>query len=373
MDIPDTVVLWCPLPPAINANWQRWERRTIAWMNSYSLDAEQREAGRLRGIVAGELAGRTIPGADDTAGAQFSTDSLMWLFAFDDAYCDEGRYSHDPASMAILAAEMGRTAETGHAVQSSPLALALADLRQRLTGLAGPVQIDRWVRAMKEYLSYQVWEAAFRSTGRVPTFDQYAVARIRSGSMEVCTMTLDIAAGYEVSAVELNRPMIRALSEMACALVGWDNDVASYFKEHERGDTRINLLDSIAHQYAIDPAQALPLAIAFRDVVLARFLQLSAEVTGLVAFHTRRYLDGLAAWIRGNLDWSANTARYRRAGSSTVAVSEVRTQPVWEGPLPPGIAWWWQPAAEDDCRNAQSPSNVLQNSDLEAPRKLPGR
>jgi len=339
--IQDTTLLWCPIPPGIHPHWRQWERNTVEWLESFSLDDEQRETGRLHAIIAGELAGRTILTSDEPPGAQFSTDSLMWLFAFDDAYCDEGRYSHDPASMAMLVAEMGRIAETGRTMSASPLARALAELRSRLKVLASPAQTARWVHAMKGYLGYQVWEAAFRSTGGMPTLDEYAVARIRNGSMEVCAMTLDIAEGYEVPAAEIDRPVVQALTEMACSLVGWDNDIASYYKEHERGDDRINLVDVIANQDGTGPAEALPSAVALRDAVLARFLELRDAVEPLVGSLTWRYIGGLSAWIRGNLDWSANTARYRRPDCPTVAVTDERERGNRECPRPPGIAWWW--------------------------------
>ncbi|MFI6099228.1 hypothetical protein ACIA8G_27055 [Lentzea sp. NPDC051213] len=341
MTIQDTTLLWCPLPPGIHPAWRQWERNTIEWLESFALDDEQRERGRLRGIIAGELAARTILTSDDPPGAQFSTDSLMWLFAFDDAYCDEGRYSHNPASMAILVAEMGRIAETGRTDSESPLARALAELRRRLDILASPAQTARWVHAMKGYLSYQVWEAAYRSTSTLPTLDEYAVARIRNGSMEVCAMTLDIAEGYEVPPDEIDRPAVMALTEMACSLVGWDNDIASYYKEHKRSGDRINLVDVIANQNGTTPADALPSVIALRDAVLARFLELRDDVETLVGPDTRRYIGGLSAWIRGNLDWSANTARYRRPDGPTVAVVDELEHGLQEYLRPPGIAWWW--------------------------------
>ena len=341
MTVNDTTVLWCPIPAGIHPHWQQWERNTITWLESFELDDEQRETGRLGAIIAGELAGRTLPDVADPPGAQFSTDSLMWLFAFDDAYCDEGRYSHDPASMAILVAEMGRIVETGDTTSSSPLARALADLRRRLDLLANSAQTARWTRTMKDYLGYQVWEAAHRSTGTTPTLDQYAVARIRNGSMEVCAMTLDIAAGYEVPAAEIDLPAVRALTEMACALVGYDNDIASYYKEHERSDDRINLIDVIANQYGVIAEEALRTAIALRDAVLDRYVDLRDVMEPLVSPGTRRYFDGLSAWIRGNLDWSANTARYRRPDRPTVAVSEERECDVRMQTPPVGIAWWW--------------------------------
>jgi Terpene synthase family 2, C-terminal metal binding len=341
MDISGQVPLWCPIAPAIHPDWQIWEQKTISWMECFELDSEQREADRLRCITAGELAGRTIVTAADPPGAQFSADSLLWLFAFDDAHCDEGWYSHDPGRMMILVAELARIAETGRTTSSSPCARALADLRRRLDDLTPPAPIARWVHSMKTYLGYQVWEASYRSTNTMPTIDQYAVARIRNGSMEVCAMSLEIAEGYEVPVNEMESPDVRALTEMACCTVGLDNDVASYYKEHKRSDDKLNLVDVIAQERGQSPDAALPEAVAFRDAVLALYLQLYQHVEPAVSAATRRYMSGLSAWIRGNLDWSMHTARYRRPGGPTIQVSGELGCHTPAFTPPAGLAWWW--------------------------------
>ena len=342
MEIPDEVVLWCPMPPAIHPAWRSWERGTVEWMERFGLEGEQREAGRLYSITAGELAGRTLPDCSHEPGALFSAHSLMWLFAFDDAYCDEGRYSHDPGEMALLVAEMDRIAETGQTTSTSPCAQGLADLRRRLDGLAGPGAVSRWVKSMKAYLGYQVWEAAHRRRRSMPSIDQYTVARIRNGSMEVCAMTLPISEGYDLPEHEMESPDIRALTEMTCCLVGLDNDIASYYKEHSRSGDSLNLVDVIAHERGSSPRDALPEALDFRDAVLALYLQLSEQVRPQVGGATHRYLAGLSNWIRGNLDWSMHTGRYRHDDRSTITVADDPRHALPTGFTPPsGIAWWW--------------------------------
>jgi hypothetical protein len=356
MDLLEATPLWCPVDPAIHPAWRTWERNTVVWMERFRLDSEQLEAGRLRCITAGELAGRTALNPADAVGPQFAADSLLWLFAFDDANCDEGRYSNSPADMAILIGEMNRIVETGRTTSAGPCAQALANLRQRLAAMASSVQVSRWVHSMRGYLGYQVWEAAHRQLGSIPTIDQYAVARIRNGSMEVCAMTLDIAEGYEVPPAEMERPDVRALTEMACSIVGMDNDIASYYKEHERSDCRLNLVDVIAHERGQAPDQALPEAVAYRDAVLARYLELTRQVEPQVSGVTRRYICGLSAWIRGNLDWSMHTRRYRRAGKETIRVVDVPHSPVAEFSPPAGVAWWWSRAWPGTAAEFEAPS-----------------
>jgi hypothetical protein len=339
--ISDQVILWCPMAPAIHPAFPIWEQETVRWMDRFNLDGEQLDTGRLHRISVGELTGRTIHPAAEPPAAQFTADTLMWLFAFDDAYCDEGRYSHDPIKTVILVAEMARIAETGHTTSSSPCARALADLRQRMDHLASPPQIARWVHTMKAYLSYQVWEASYRSAGTMPTIGEYVVARIRNGAMELSAACLEIAEGYQAPFDETESADVRALTEMACGLVGYDNDIASYYKEHARSDCKLNLVDVIAHQRRLSPDAALSKAITFRDAVLATYLELYQWVEPTVSDATRRYMSGLSAWIRGNLDWSMNSARYRRADEPTIQVSSNLTRAIPSYTPPAGVAWWW--------------------------------
>ena len=80
------------------------------------------------------------------------------------------------------------------------------------------------------------------------------------------------------------------------------------------------------------PPEALPEAITSRDAVMDLYLQLYQRVEPVVCDATRRYLSGLSAWIRGNLDWSINSARYRRPGHATIAVSGDLTRPLPHSP-----------------------------------------
>jgi hypothetical protein len=143
--------IYCPIPPAIHPQWQVFQEKTNTWVAKHGMNAGRADVDRLSRIGSGELAGRTNPNATDTKAVQFASDMLMWLFAFDDAYCDEGTYSHDPGLLAILVADLIRVAECGHASYSFPLAVGLRDLRFRLDALASKVSTERWVTSFRAY------------------------------------------------------------------------------------------------------------------------------------------------------------------------------------------------------------------------------
>lgn len=356
--------LWCPVPEALHPAWPKMEEAAVEWMHKFHLAEHRAQAQRFAAIGAGELGARVTARAVDIEHAQFGVDNLLWLFAFDDTFCDEGAFSHDPSGMAMLVADLLRTAETGRprsdrrhprsrVLRRIPAFMAaLADLRRRLDGLGSPVQSVRWVNALYAYLFYQVWEAGHRAAGTKPDLASYMTARISNGSMPVCVAWLDVANGYEVPDMEMQSPAVRALSEMCCAMVGYDNDIMSHWKESLRIRDGINLIDVLAGERQTSPDQVLAEAVAIRDRVLTQYLRVRDHVLPTVTERTRRYLGDLDAWIRGNLDWGMRSHRYRNPGNSAdLPAVAVADSPTCTDTIPvPGVTHWWELPGEAGSR-----------------------
>ncbi|MCW7944337.1 hypothetical protein AAW14_20520 [Streptomyces hygroscopicus] len=321
------------------------ESKALNWMRDMELARDSGQERRARAIGCGELGARVVEPNAPTVLAQISVDSMLWLFIFDDTYCDEGIHSSDPAAMSLLVARLLRIAETGASLSSmTPQEHALLDLRCRIAATASPTQLVRWIDALRTYLGYQVWEAAHRALGTRPEPDAYLTARIANGSVPVCCAVLDITSGFEVPAEEINRADVRALTEMCCAVVGVDNDIMSHWKETLRCGDGINLIDVLAADNACTPAEALPMAITVRDGILTRYQQLRETTTGRLGAEGQRYLKLLDQWIRGNLDWGFGSGRYRNHDNpASLPDHVVACAPrLSADPLPyPGTAWWW--------------------------------
>ncbi|MFE4972732.1 hypothetical protein ACFRAR_11515 [Kitasatospora sp. NPDC056651] len=71
-------------------------------MKKFDLATDAARFHRLESIGVGELRTRVTPGATDVARAQFAAGQQLWLFAFDDAFCDEGLYRSAPAAAGDL-------------------------------------------------------------------------------------------------------------------------------------------------------------------------------------------------------------------------------------------------------------------------------
>lgn len=342
--------LWCSFPERIHPQWQEMEAATRIWMERYGLAPDSRQQRRFAAIGCGELGGRVVEPDAKVPWIQFSSDQILWLFAFDDTYCDEGAYSHNPAGMALLVAKMLRIAETGtSALAHTPLERALCDLRCRLEAIALPIQRTRWMHAMRAYLSYQVWEAAYRANHTIPSLDDYLTTRISNGGMPVCSMSLDIASGFVVPAADMENPSVRALTEMCGAIVGFDNDLLSHWKETLRNGDGINLIDVLAVHSSCTSHEALSAAVVLRDRVLNRYIALRNTIWTTLRPEARRYVLCLDAWIRGNLDWGMKSDRYLNTDIPANLPNMVAVSPTTMSAdlLPyPSIAWWWKPELE---------------------------
>jgi hypothetical protein len=369
---------WCPIPPSLHPSWQELDARTLAWADRFGLRPDPAQRERLAQALAGDLAGRIMPRSYAAAGLQVATDYLMWLFVFDDAYCDEGAYSDQPGAMMELALQLARVVEIPGPEpaegQRPPVIAALADIRRRLEDVASPVQIARWSAAVRAYLMCQVWEALNRANGVIPSLDQYAASRVDSGSLRATILLQDVGNGFEVPHRQISHPHLQALIEMTCTIVGWDNDIFSYRKEARRSGDWHNLVAVLAHERDCGLGEALAEAVALRDRVMTAYLALRDQVLDSADQQLTRFIADLDAWNRGNIDWSARCGRYINATdghrSRITVTSEPRESSLEPIPLP-SIRWWWRclahPSISADAR-IHSPHPPRTITDLQEAR-----
>ncbi|MET7608590.1 terpene synthase [Streptomyces avermitilis] len=324
------------------------DSRAVDWVHHFSLSENEAQRKRLERVEAGRLAALVSPRGELEA-TQLTADFLMWLFAFDDAHCDEGTLGRRPNELSRVLIRLLRILEAPEAPlpsQSSyhSFEAALLDVRLRMQRHATQTQMDRWTDAMRMYFLCQVWEAANRVEEHTPDLNSYALLRIHNGAMRVSVALLDVAEGYELPPEDLARADVRALIEATCLLVGWDNDILSYQKERTRGGGTQNLLDVLAHVSAKSAAEMLPDAMFLRDQIMVLFAELSAKVCSTASYELNCYVTSLGDWIRANLEWGISCERYIAPGHPATLPRISATDPSPGSNTPadiPAIAWWW--------------------------------
>ena len=98
--------------------------------------------------------------------------------------------------------------------------------------------------------------------------------------------------------------LVGQLEVMANNYICWVNDIYGVDKEIAE-DTTSNIVIVLAHEHGLDWAAALGRAIEMCNAELQAFLELER-----LAASCRAYVEALESWMRGNLDWYAETKRY---------------------------------------------------------------
>ena len=306
-------IVFCPFRSSISPYADRVQQATMAWAHSFTLVRSQRALQRLDRLQYGSFMGRAYPTAAEKP-LKLIADWNTWLFLLDDEF-DERALGHQPAELArlhsgFLAIMYG---EVPHAYQDTRYH-ALYDLIARFHELCDAIWMHRFVRCVEATFAASVWEAHNRASQRVPLESEYLHMRPFT-SAALCFLTLiEVAEQITLPSVVRQHPLIRSLTLMASNIIGWYNDLVSYAKEVARGDVH-NLVYIVHQERGISLDDAVQYVVEKHDAEVCAFQRVCANLPsfGKNDKLVQRYIRGLEAWIRADVDWSMATARYRPA------------------------------------------------------------
>ncbi|MDH2424381.1 4-epi-cubebol synthase [Sphaerisporangium sp. TRM90804] len=304
----------CPFPSLTNPAVEEVDRETFSWLVASRMIEDPAELERYREAAYGWLGARTYPYAPSHM-LRLVTDWCVWLFAFDDAFCESDRHAAEiaralPHLLAVL-----DDAEPGARVEDN-FARALLDVKWRVAEAGNPDQLDRWRTVTKDYMFAQVWEAANREDAVVPTYGDYIFMRRRTGAMLTVFALIDLATGLPLTPDEWRHPDVTAISQAANDVVVWDNDLLSYAKERSGVNARNNLVSVLARHRHRSIQEAMNQIGRMRDDAIVRMLDLRPRLESLGSEAVTAYVGGLETWISGSVAYSLESPRYTRAWQS---------------------------------------------------------
>lgn len=248
-----------------------------------------------------------------TEAIQLVSDLTVWLFLTDDIYIEEpglGGALSVTADHVIRSIRILRDPEDLPPTPSAPL-LALQDISKRVRALATHEQVDRFVNGMVEFFLAGCCEAVSFSHKTLPLVADYIPVRDSINCLRsVCFVFIEIVGGYELPGPTWCRPDLQAVVGMATRIISNHHDVLSGLRELST-EVPMNLPAVLARERGISLAEAFVLVGKLADTDTRSFIDLADRL--LVAKpgpSVERYIGGLKAWIRGNLDWSLTTGRY---------------------------------------------------------------
>jgi len=238
------------------------------------------------------------------------SDWITFLFFYDDM-CDTQKATNPDYLERLVSAE-NRLVELGHGApvrdDDTPLDRSLADIRARASAFADVAWLDRLGGHIEEYIEGCRWERLIRLQGQVPSLATYSKLRLLVSavypSFDFAGMCID---GARTSFAD--NILVQQLEVMANNYICWVNDI--YGVDKEIGEqTTSNVVIVLAHQHGLSWDQALDRAIELCNTELQAFRALEQQIAKLVDTDCSSYICALEAWMRGNLDWYAETKRY---------------------------------------------------------------
>jgi Terpene synthase family 2, C-terminal metal binding len=333
--------LYCPFPPAMNPEAEAAQDHTLAWARKHALVRDEAAYERLRRSRFGFLAAHAYPKAT-LPRLSIASDWNTWLFVMDDE-CDESGIGRRPKRLGILHHRFSGLL-TGDGIPrlrgrpgriDVPLSHALCDLRDRMRALMPRAWMTRFVQSAIEYFESSEWEAENREQGVWPDAATYIRMRPYTGGLYTDIELIELTEGIDLPIVVRNHPVLKRLALLTNNVVCWSNDIFSLQKERAHRDMHNLALilhhhEGITEQAAVDQVARLIKGQVQRFIALeARLPQFGPSVDGAV----RRFVAVLRAWMRGNLDWSCETGRYRHAEAPTPSSPTVRDEGAFIPPV----------------------------------------
>ena len=306
----------CPFGDEISPYAEEIDERVLDWARRFALLTDPAEIDRFRRAKVGWLAARTSPGSDRTL-LDLLANWQMWLFLFDDRYCDESETGSHPERLGRVITSFVRVLDesSDRACRADPFTAALGDLTDRLAAVASGPQMFRFLSAVRGYFLAQFWEAGHRADNGPAGLAEYKVMRRHSGAVPTCVALIDVAGGFELPAEDFCCRGVRALTDIAVDVTCWANDILSYPKESARSLKVHSLPTVLARELGVTPDQAIKVAASMHDARVASYLKSEPATRTGASPQLRRYLDGLRSWMGGNFHWSLETGRYGPAAA----------------------------------------------------------
>ncbi|MFC5942397.1 terpene synthase [Micromonospora harpali] len=303
----------CPIPPRLSPYADRVQRWLDDRLPGVGLPLDSPALDRLSRARFARYAGRLYPEATEPDLRAIAA-LFTWFFLVDDACDRPDRLRPDQ----ILALRDG----TLRLLRDGP--------RGRHPGLTGPLRRllvrawreprrrmparwrERFTDAVGHHLHGAWLEAVEKAAGRPPDVARYVELRRATSAAYVSYPLIEFVTGRPLPDAVYHHPRLREIGDLGNDLLSWYNDIASLERDRATSGGH-NLVLALAAERGVGVEAALDPAAERWRAAMRRFVELRAGVPSFgpaldeaVADH----LDGVAAAVRGTIDWTLESARY---------------------------------------------------------------
>lgn len=309
--------LYCPFALREHPHASVAQRQSTKWALEHGLVSDGHGLAKLEKACVGSLAAWTFPEAP----TELVTLAAVWttLFCAIDDHVESshlGTLALSALLSDLLAAYRGTAREGGDSLQRG-----FADLGKRIRRLAGARLAHAFESELEKLFTAYVWEEINRQNGTNLDYATYRVLRETTIGLRF-QFLLSQAACPPGAPSPHDAPIIEELERVTCHVVGWANDIFTYQKELEAGESH-NLVAVLMRSERLPLREALLRARSIHDDEVCLFLRLRASLRDSeeASDVTEYRVSHLHDWMRGHLHWALCNGRYRPGTSNVLAAT----------------------------------------------------
>lgn len=308
-----------PFQAKINVHGRPAWEATREWMRRTGLVRDEDTMRRVERHRYWDLAARTHPlvGPDELA---ICAEWIMWLFFFDDSLDDLQRPEDHPQCRRIVDRLAPMVdAPFGDIAPVTGVERAMVDICRRTLPSMSAEWGRRYLKHVGEYVHSMQREVDNRFSRRVPDLIEYADLRRQTGAVATLFDLIEFASHVEVPERVHDDALMINLENAANDCITLTNDILSYPKEVASGE--VNNYVVVAQRVLQCPLEQ---AVAFVNNMQTARAETFCSTRELVERSYARwrldaaeqracdvYMAGMESWIRGSLDYSYGSERYR--------------------------------------------------------------
>ncbi len=253
----------------------------------------------------------------------------QWLYFLDDQYDDHPECHDDlEAIRSIMQRGVDLLSGAPLQVKPTPFERYTRAYRRELAALMPPGFFERFVDNVKRYL----FEGSLLGLGywlrrETLPLDQYIELRALDSGVYPVIDCVELAADLRLPSELLETPELRDMVHAAVRHVALANDVFSFEKETLQNGSTVNLVHVLRVRENRSIESAAQRAADIVNGYAKSFLRLEQRLPRCEPALERQraaYVNGMKTWMRGNVDFSLQSQRFR---SSTSPFRELSVPP----------------------------------------------
>ncbi|KAF9783463.1 isoprenoid synthase domain-containing protein, partial [Thelephora terrestris] len=307
-----------PFSPSFNPHYDSAvASESKAWIDSLGILSGEKQT-YFSNSAFEFLAAHTCPYAD-REGYRTSCDYLNTTFILDDYSDDEGGEGARRMADSFMNALREPAWDDG-----TPFAKMAREFRARLATASSTAR-QRFIDTFDHYLEATVREAQNREEGIILSLSDFMELRRGNSGVYPAYAIIECILSIDLQPEVFNHPALWNLTKIAGDMLFIANDIYSYNKEQAGGHAANNFITVIQKERGVDLQGAMDISGGFFAKYAEDFNtwkdQLpswGSETDAAVS----EYIKGMAASVRGYIEWSLTGPRY--FGASVQEVKKTR-------------------------------------------------